>query len=297
MIECIMHRIKYCYIYVDLWYKTIGFYQIFSVLQCSLAEVVSSQGSNLSFNRSLQGVLLQEFQALHILIANTQILHSDDQLVWRWDSKGVFSTHSAYNFLTFRGTLITKANMIWKLKVPYKIRIFIWLMSHNRILTKTNLLKKGWHGDSSCVFCGAEKTNDHIFLLCPFAKSIWYWLGDSYNNYTSWHNITDILNFAKQLPKRDRDAFLTIFCALCWSIWKIRNDFIFNNTPLKTMRQTIMIISHLVKFWIGIWKETDKQSAERWLPADWDLIPLQMVALEQMGSATVLGDAGMGLAY
>jgi hypothetical protein len=36
---------------------------------------------------------------------------------------------------------------IWKVKIPLKIKIFMWLMNQNTILTKDNLLKRNWQGD------------------------------------------------------------------------------------------------------------------------------------------------------
>jgi hypothetical protein len=41
---------------------------------------------------------------------------------------------------------------IWKGKIPPKINIFLWLMENNPILTKDNLIKRGWVGDPKCVF-------------------------------------------------------------------------------------------------------------------------------------------------
>lgn len=42
---------------------------------------------------------------------------------------------------------------IWKGKIQLKIKIFMWLLTNDAILTKDNLVKRKWIGDSSCMFC------------------------------------------------------------------------------------------------------------------------------------------------
>jgi zinc-binding in reverse transcriptase len=43
---------------------------------------------------------------------------------------------------------------------------------HNKMLTKDNLCKRRWIGDSSCVFCSARETVD-LFFNCPFMFDFW----------------------------------------------------------------------------------------------------------------------------
>ena len=61
---------------------------------------------------------------------------------------------------------------IWKAKLPLKIKIWMWLINHNAILTKDNLLKRNWLGDPTCAFGNETETIPHIFFECPMAKYI-----------------------------------------------------------------------------------------------------------------------------
>lgn len=56
---------------------------------------------------------------------------------------------------------------VWKAKISWKIEIFLWLVRHNKIYKKVNLAKKGWLGNTSCVYSGQPENNDHILLLVP----------------------------------------------------------------------------------------------------------------------------------
>ena len=58
---------------------------------------------------------------------------------------------SVYNALTRSSTGIYHKR-IWKGKISEKVKIFLWLMSNEAILTKDNMRKRKWQGDLSCVF-------------------------------------------------------------------------------------------------------------------------------------------------
>jgi hypothetical protein len=62
---------------------------------------------------------------------------------------------------------------IWKAKLPEKIKVFMWFMEQNVILTKDNLLKKKWQGSPNCYMCGEPESVDHLFFSCPVAKVTW----------------------------------------------------------------------------------------------------------------------------
>ena len=49
----------------------------------------------------------------------------------------------------------------------------MWLISHNVILTKDNLLKRKWQGDPKCRFCPENETITHMFFECSMAKFVW----------------------------------------------------------------------------------------------------------------------------
>ena len=62
---------------------------------------------------------------------------------------------------------------VWKAKISYKIKIFMWLVENNAILTKDNMLKRHWVGSPTCHFCFENETIEHLFFQCPVAKITW----------------------------------------------------------------------------------------------------------------------------
>lgn len=137
----------------------------------------------------------------------------------------------------------------WKLPIPYKIKIFIWLVARNKILTKQNLHRRGWVGDTKCQFCQQTETTNHLFLTCSLTQQIWFWMGNSQHHFTNWHSIQDILAFAGTLIGKAKTAFLVMFRALCWTLWKLRHESCFQKNTYKTFRTIILLIVSLINYW------------------------------------------------
>lgn len=67
----------------------------------------------------------------------------------------------------------TYINHIWKRKIPPKIKIFMWFLENNVLLTKENLVSRNWTGDTSCGFCSKFKSTNHLFFTCHTARSVY----------------------------------------------------------------------------------------------------------------------------
>jgi hypothetical protein len=61
--------------------------------------------------------------------------------------------------------------MIWKLKLPLKVKIFLCNLDRGAILTKDNLAS--WKGSLTCCFCNRNKSIQRLFFDCYIAKNIW----------------------------------------------------------------------------------------------------------------------------
>jgi hypothetical protein len=95
-----------------------------------------------------------------------------DKVTWRWTHNKKNSVSSVYRFLS-RDECGASYARIWKAKIPEKIKICMWLIDQNAILTKDNMIKKKWVGDPGCYFCGIDETIDHLMFECPIARVVW----------------------------------------------------------------------------------------------------------------------------
>jgi zinc-binding in reverse transcriptase len=143
-------------------------------------QVFSSDQMQLYFTRQIVELYFKEWSELNAEFQHF-VLHScdNDTLQWRWNSKGRFSVHFLYNWLEYCGFKNTKFSVLWRTNISLKIKIFVWLVRKNRVLTKLNLQKKGWNENVRCMFCAA----DHLFVTCLYISSIWKWIA-LFNNFS-----------------------------------------------------------------------------------------------------------------
>src|SRR6187551_2332550 len=59
------------------------------------------------------------------------------------------------------------------MKVPLKIKIFMWYLKRGVTLTKDNLARRNWNGSKLCSFCSKEETIQHLFFDCHMATLMW----------------------------------------------------------------------------------------------------------------------------
>jgi hypothetical protein len=76
-------------------------------------------------------------------------------------------------FLLLNTTPLNHNMLLWKLKLPLKIKIFLWYLGRGVILTKDNLAKRGWKDSLNCSFCNQNETIQHFFFDCYLARNIW----------------------------------------------------------------------------------------------------------------------------
>ena len=62
---------------------------------------------------------------------------------WEWDPKRIFTMKNAYFRLNNGGLRCPYAKIIWSVKVPPKIKIFIWLVIIETLLTWDKVMKRG----------------------------------------------------------------------------------------------------------------------------------------------------------
>jgi hypothetical protein len=90
----------------------------------------------------------------------------EDNPVWKWTGSKKFYVKSIYMQLT-KSDEGESSKIIWKSKIPEKVKIFMWLLAQKSILTKENMLKRNRQGSPDCYFCGGAETVDHLLFTCP----------------------------------------------------------------------------------------------------------------------------------
>ena len=115
-----------------------------------------------------------------------------------------------------------------------KIKLFMWLVHHKKILTSDNIRKRGILGTSKCHLCEAqEETMEHLLNSCIFTSRLW----DTFANIFQQtdRDKGSIINTLNNWRRNFSDyEFLSSTWALTpsfiiWNVWKERNNRIFKN--------------------------------------------------------------------
>jgi ribonuclease HI len=117
----------------------------------------------------------------------------EDFIAWGFSQNGIFTVRSAYHlqwrhqFGPSAGQVVQGSSSsnpiwrsIWKLKIPSKIKIFIWRALHGILPLKSILVNRHIGTSGECPICqlGPEDIQ-HLLFLCSVATDIWRALGVS----------------------------------------------------------------------------------------------------------------------
>jgi hypothetical protein len=137
------------------------------------------------WNLDLLSVLFNEEEAR--VISNIPISPSlhPDRLVWQGTSNGLFLVRSAYHLgkelhqrslgaCSNSGKEADSWRVIWNLKVPNTVKVFMSRACHDILPTRVNLFKRKVVETSLCLCCKlGEETTIHALWSCPTSRDVW----------------------------------------------------------------------------------------------------------------------------
>jgi hypothetical protein len=143
----------------------------------------------------------------------------------------------------------------WKVKVNLKIKIFLWFLRQGVILTKDNMAKRKWKGDSECCFCNAQETIQHLFFDCPIARLVWGTVCITFDikKPTSIRHMFE--GWIKGFHCKQKKRVLLGVAAVCWAIWLGRNNVVFQRSKPNSCLQVIFRSAYWIRSWSILSKE------------------------------------------
>jgi hypothetical protein len=142
----------------------------------SLEDVWDGSELKLTF-RSVSEQNIRLWWDLCVIMENVTLMNEDDQIIWAFGSSGKYSVQSLYGVIDFRGVVHPVfVHAVWKLIVPPRVHIFLWLMSKGKLLTRDNLVKRKHLNDKSCLFCSEEESIYHLFSTAVLLRGCGVWL-------------------------------------------------------------------------------------------------------------------------
>ena len=149
---------------------------------------------------------------------------TEDKLYWPWTQNGQYSCKSGYRFLKMEEEEPRQEveqngeknlwRSIWGLRVPNKIKNFLWRVCRDAIPTKSNL-KRRHIINSLCERCWNEDEPPlHALWSCSELSSVWY--------LSKWstRQIPGVTNFKELLSWiLNNQGNLKLFAMITWGIW------------------------------------------------------------------------------
>jgi hypothetical protein len=178
-------------------------------------------------------------EAMGLWLAIRQIvLQPDlqDSFGWPCVISNQYSAKETYVALCQGSIRSATVSCTWKPWAPLKCKFFIWLALQHRLWTSDRRVRHGLQDAMvPCYVClQDEDTLDHILLNCVVARDIWFRVfslvgvqldvPDGNDNLEAWW-----LKGRKKYKGKERRMLDTLIMAVCWSLWKHRNAFAFNN--------------------------------------------------------------------
>uniref|UniRef100_A0A0E0F153 GYF domain-containing protein n=1 Tax=Oryza meridionalis TaxID=40149 RepID=A0A0E0F153_9ORYZ len=153
----------------------------------------------------------------------------------------------------FLGRIRFESAPIWK-SLPPRCRYFLWLVALDRCWTGDRLRRRGLPHPDHCVLCDqCEESIDHLLVACPKSRQLWWMALRAIGqpscmpmNETSFHRWFCVSR--KALSKSSQRGFDTIITLVAWSIWKERNNRVFNQQN-KTWSEVAKAMAGEVELW------------------------------------------------
>lgn len=253
------------YFWEDLWtgsstlmtrFKRL--YQLSTLKKLSVAEFLQSWERSKSsgvtvWTRALRSWEIEELEILVGIIQTIKLTPEEDELVWVPSNKPL-TVKKVTELLTPYEERVYW-DFIWKLKIPQKIRLFLWKVHSNALPTKDLLASRGIlaNNETWCPQCRASiETIWHIFCDCPVAVEVWskimcWWVISRPFKYN--YTLHELWNkFSGSKSKKIKAVWRIVVAATLWALWLNRNGIIFKDLSLNS-EEIIAVIKVQSKEW------------------------------------------------
>lgn len=230
-----------------------------------------------SWNREIIEEVFSIEDATRILKTTPSPSGVDDRMIWHFTSNGYYTVKSAYH-LAIRLLADswdypdTDWHLLWKVKVPPKIKSFFWRLCKGWVAVRQKLSK--WYPGMSphCPVCVDSNLNEsvwHLFVDCPFAVNCWKegGLWDKIDRLC--YSVDDHASlFLRILKEFDPEEIVRVM-AITWGLWRHRNQIVWESTSANAVQ-----VVHSAMLFVSEWKgvrmpqepKRQRPGCERWHP-------------------------------
>ena len=184
---------------------------------------------------------------------------------WHYERTGLFTVRSAYRMLVQKKENATawlenrpgrsnvhaeekEWSIIWQLKVPSKIKVFLWRLARHSLPTADVLHRRHMAEQATCLICGAPDSWKHSLLDCNMAKCVWALAREE--------TVEHICNIQEHSAKAWLAAVISSLSmeesrrtmVTLWALWHAKRKAVYENifqSPLSTHSFVVRFIAEL----------------------------------------------------
>ncbi|QHO15365.1 Putative ribonuclease H protein [Arachis hypogaea] len=122
----------------------------------------------------LQNFLTEDILSTIRAMPPTMDSMGQDTLTWELTNDGEFAVSSAYSALAQHEEEQDQVwTLIWRWKGPHRIKVFLWMVVHKKILTAKRRARM-FQKNPSCHKCDSVKESVlHVLRDCPWTSRVW----------------------------------------------------------------------------------------------------------------------------
>jgi hypothetical protein len=184
-------------------------YKIVTILESNLQNVSTTSQ-------------LEEFTLLFMVISSVVLTNQRDEIFWKWTKDDRYFLASAYKCQFLRAMTRFPATSLWQALEEPKCKFFAWLVSHDKVLTANNMIKRKWPCNPICLMCFCmQETTEHLLIECNYVETSWNLIASSFGlktYMTSWYTrgptqwVCFMLSSGKKTDERKIGYFVQVVC-------------------------------------------------------------------------------------
>jgi hypothetical protein len=254
--------------WVDWWHEKgplkdlfPGLFAIASEPLATVATLFLGNQCRLTFRRELGFGERVELANVARLVETIHLSEPQDRISWSLEPNGKFSVRSLYKSLC-QGIPHKYYGIVWEIKVPLKVRIFLWQLSKRRLPSNDNIRRRKGPSNGTCALCLEVEDNNHIFFRCPLACFMWSAVRDLLG--CSWNPtcFADIFRYMCVHVGQTRRVLWLACAALLWSLWNVRNKFTIEGSFPTNPANGLYKMTVYLQAWKLLARRGDRQAVE-----------------------------------
>jgi ribonuclease HI len=241
-------------------------------------------------NNTVSAAIIKKMQA----IVPPRVNQGEDIQLWPGTSMGNFTIASAYHLINndLVDNVDKKWSQIWKLDVIERVRVFIWQLAHDRILTNSRIAR--WNiGNPNCHSCTQfEETTLHVVRDCPIAVNIWRHLlsyQDIGRFFVVGFNDWISLNLENKFESIHGSNWSATWATTCHLLWQWRNMSIHDSEFVSPHQPWTLVLEYVEEYKRNMKAESQicHDRSKQQINISWHAPPMGWYTLNTDGAAKI----------